>query len=288
MPEVDDERRPVIGNAAGYDLHSSIVGDEFRVLVAECGAEPTCTLVVTDANGLFGLTVDTIRLMQLPALVGPVLVVGIGYPGAATLRNTIQLRGRDLTPTRSDMLRRSGGADDFAGFLQNELMPWIGDRYPRAAQDLTYFGHSLGGLFGAYALITRPHLFDHVIASSPSLWWDGEVIFDLERVHARQSDRLAGDIFFGIGSLETDEGRRAEATHLPEGHPAKPPAARLDMVADLRRFVAQIDERGYGGLSMRSVEIPDEFHATVPAVVLSRALRYLHLGHPAPSATTDG
>ena len=35
------------------------------------------------------------------------------------------------------------------------------------------FGHSLGGLFVAYALLTRPDAFATYLAISPSLWWDG-------------------------------------------------------------------------------------------------------------------
>lgn len=264
-----------LGGTEVHDLWSESVGDTFRVFVGHCGPKPQGVLFVTDANGLFGLAVDTVRLMQIPGLVPSLLVVGIGYPEADVLIDTVQIRTRDLTPTPSRHSRGSGHAADFIEFVDSELRPWLTDRYPAAAADVTYFGHSLGGLLGVYALLTATSTFDRYIVSSPSLWWDGETIFDLERRRADE-DRLHSEVYFGIGSLETDSGRRSEAANLPIGHPAKPPSAHLDMVDDMRRFIAQLVAREDPTLRIRSVEIADQFHATVPGIVLSRALRTFH------------
>ena len=261
-----------LGGIEVDDLRSEAVGDSFRVFVGHCGPNPEAILFVTDANGLFGLAVDMVRLMQIPGLVPSLLVVGVGYPDAETLIDTVEIRARDLTPTPIGRFPGSGHADAFIEFVSGELRPWLGDRFPDAADDMTYFGHSLGGLFGAYTLLTASSTFDRYIVSSPSLWWDSEVIFDVERRQA-ETIRRHSEVFFGIGSLETDAGRRREAANLSDGHPAKPPAAHLDMVDDLRRFVAQLAARDDPTLRISSVEIADEFHATVPGVVLSRALR---------------
>ena len=83
--------------------------------------------------------------MRLPALVPPMLVVGVGYPGAGTLVGTIDIRARDLTPTNAEPFERSGGSARFVRFLANELRPWLAERYPTCAADVTYCGHSLGG-----------------------------------------------------------------------------------------------------------------------------------------------
>ena len=261
-----------LGGTEVDDLWSEAVGDSFRVFVGHCGPNPEAILFVTDANGLFGLAIDMVRLMQIPGLVPSLLVIGVGYPDAEAVIDTVEIRARDLTPTPSRHFPGSGHADAFIEFVSGELRPWLGDRFPDAADDVTYFGHSLAGLFGAYTLLTASSTFDRYIVSSPSLWWDSEVIFDIEREQA-DTNRLRSEIFFGIGSLETDAGRRREAANLADGHPAKPPAAHLDMVDDLRRFVAQLVARSDPTLQISSVEIADEFHATVPGVVLSRALR---------------
>jgi predicted alpha/beta superfamily hydrolase len=263
-----------LGDTEVHDLWSEEVGDTFRVFVGHCGPDPHAVLFVTDANGLFGLTVDTVRLMQIPALVPSLLVVGVGYPNAQVVIDTAGIRVRDLTPTPSKYFEGSGHADDFIAFIRTELRPWLVGRYPAAAEHLTYFGHSLGGLFGTYALLAGTAPFDRYVLSSPSLWWDNEMIFHLER--ERSDGDLNSEVFFGIGTFETDAGRRLEAANLPDGHPVKPPTAHLDMVEHMRRFVAQLASRSDTSLHVGSVEVADEFHATVPGIVLNRALRHFY------------
>ena len=263
-----------LGDTEVHDLWSEAVGDTFRVFVGHCGPDPEAILFVTDANCLFGLTLDTVRLMQIPALVPSLLVVGVAYPDADTAIDTAEIRARDLTPTPSKYFEGSGQADDFIAFIRTELRTWLIGRYSDAAEHLTYFGHSLGGLFGAYSLLSNTAPFDRYILSSPSLWWDDEMIFDLERERADAT--LHAEVFFGIGTLETDAGRRQEAANLPDGHPAKPPSAHLDMVDDMRRFIAQLASRNDVTLNVGSVEVIDEFHATVPGIVLNRALRHFY------------
>ena len=265
---------PAIGLSEVDDLHSAAVGDDFRIYSAECGPNPQGILLVADGNGLFGLAVDTVRLMQIPGLVPSINVVAVGYPSALTLLDTAEIRARDLTPSQSAMFDRSGHADEFIEFLSDELRPWLSNKFPQAVSDITYFGHSLGGLFGTYVLLTHPALFDRYVVSSPSLWWDRELLFRIEQERSTTEADLRASAFFGIGSLETDEGRRAEAINLASDHPFKPPAVHLDMVDDMRRFTGQLASRKYPTLDLQTVEIADEFHATVPGIVLNRALRY--------------
>lgn len=259
-----------------HQFVSQCVGDEFEVTVATCGRDPRTTLVVTDADGLFGLAVDTIRLMQIPGLVPPMTVVGVGYPDATSILDTVERRVRDLTPTAMTAFPGSGGGEAFADFLGEELRPWVDHVHAPPADELTYFGHSLGGLFGTHVLLTRPSLFDRYIISSPSLWWDNELMLAIETAEASTRPEPAGQVVFGIGALETDSGRRLEARRLPHGAPFKPPPAHLDMVEDLRRFVDQLRSRNHPDLDVHSITLEDEFHATVPGIVLSRALRWFY------------
>jgi hypothetical protein len=77
-----------------------------RMFIGHCVADPQATIVVTDGNGLLGLTVDAVRIMQIPQLLPPLLVVGLGYPGARTVSDATELGSRDLTPTA--WVRRCG------------------------------------------------------------------------------------------------------------------------------------------------------------------------------------
>jgi hypothetical protein len=65
-----------------------------------------------------------------------------------------------------------------------------------------------------------------------------------------------------------------EGELLPPGHPRKPPATHLDMVDDLRRFTDSLLSRRYANFDMTIAVYPDEFHATVPAIVLTHGLRH--------------
>lgn len=89
-----------------------------------------------------------------------------------------QSRDKDLTPTAGDNAAVFGGADAFLSFLEKELIPHINKRYATSGSN-TLFGHSYGGLFVTYALLTNPKPFDYYIAADPSFWWDNRYIAKL-------------------------------------------------------------------------------------------------------------
>jgi len=244
-----------------------------RVFVGHCGEAPRTTLILTDGNGLMGLAVDAVRLMQIPALLPPMLIVGVGYPDATIAADTVDHRFRHFTPTASKHREGSGGADGFVRFFRRELFPWLDARFP-TADDRIYFGHSLGGLFGVHVLLSAPTTFGRFIVSSPSLWWDHHVVFEREAERAAIHDDLAARVYLGIGALETDEGRRLEGARLPLDHPDRPARTYLDMVADVARFAGALGSRRYPSLELTCRVFHDEFHATAPALVLTHGLRH--------------
>ncbi|WP_271770200.1 alpha/beta hydrolase [Aquimarina algiphila] len=84
-------------------------------------------------------------------------------------------RNRDLSPTRMENRRNSGGGEAFTSFLKDELMPYIESKYPTKPYR-TLIGHSLGGLMVINTLINHQELFNNYIAIDPSLWWDDQKI----------------------------------------------------------------------------------------------------------------
>jgi predicted alpha/beta superfamily hydrolase len=279
---MDDDASPLGGTEVHY-LDSKHVGDEFKIFVGHCGTagvDTPAVLYLTDANGQFGGAVDAIRLMQLPRHLPPLLVIGIGYR-VATIADTIHQRTRDLTPTAWPAYARfeperteMGGGPAFLTFIRDELMPWVGARFGRT-RDATYFGHSLGGLFGTYVLLHAPDTFTRYVIGSPSLWWHDKQILDMEAEYAATHDDLAAAVFFGIGADETHEGRAREASPLEPEERAKASAIYLDMVDDMQRLVGQLAGRDYPNLRLHSEIFADEFHITVPFLNLSRGLRRL-------------
>ncbi|MEZ2337915.1 alpha/beta hydrolase-fold protein [Mucilaginibacter sp. RCC_168] len=90
------------------------------------------------------------------------------------------MRGRDLTPTRTDGDPQSGGAARYIAFIKTELMPYINKKYRTTGMN-TYHGGSLGGLFGMYTLMKEPRLFQSYLLADPSFWWDKDYLPKLVR-----------------------------------------------------------------------------------------------------------
>lgn len=80
-------------------------------------------------------------------------------------------RDRDFLPTQVGQ-SASGGAASFLSFFKNELIPYVNKTYPTNGNNML-FGHSFGGVFAMYALLTEPQLFNAYLAIDPSFWWDG-------------------------------------------------------------------------------------------------------------------
>lgn len=268
-----------------HQLDSVEVGDTFKIFVGHCGDDlvdgPVPVLYVTDANGFFGTAVDTVRSLQLMAMLPPMLVVGIGYP-VGGLIDTVAIRVRDLTPSIDEAFTGefmggtpSGGGPAFVRFVERELKPWVEARFAADPNDATFFGHSFGGLFGAHVLLTRPALFQRYILGSPSVWWHGEETFTTEATYAERHDDLVARVYVGVGEHETHEGRQREQRNLPPGVAAMAKARYLDMVDDTQRFAAALEARAYPSLELRSVVLPDEFHVSVGPLHLSRGLRFV-------------
>lgn len=269
-----------------HRLPSSAVGADFEVFVGRCGtdadgAPPAGVLYLTDADGCFGLAVDVVRGLQLKRHLPPLLVVGVGY-GVGPLAEAAALRVRDLTPTADPAYAalvpahaRMGGGPAFLSFLRHELRPWVADRYGVDADDATFFGHSMGGLLGAWALLQEPTAFRRWILGSPSLWWDDRVLLREEERYAAGHDDLPADVYAGIGADETHEGRVREAANLPPDERALATAWYIDMVDDLAVLAARLLARGYPTLRLRHEVLPGEFHVSVAPLILSRGLRHL-------------
>lgn len=271
-----------LGATEVHDVFAEPVGDTLRLFIGHChsaNTSPSHTLVVTDGNGFFGTAVDLVRSLQLMRLVPPMLVVGVGYPDAVGLRDTIQIRARDLTHSAGELHPMSGGGERFAEFLNVQLRAWCEQRWPGATEHATFFGHSLGGLFGVNLVLSQPTAPDHharfqaAIVSSASLWWNDHDTF----AAAESLDPDLGldvHVFAGIGAEETVSGRVRESAALPDSHPIKATEADgLDMVDDLARFIDQLRRREDPSLRLDHVVLDDEFHVSVAPAVLARGLR---------------
>jgi predicted alpha/beta superfamily hydrolase len=105
--------------------------------------------------------------------VPPVIMVNISQGSGPAVA---ALRARDFTPTKTSREATSGGAAAFLDFLEHEVIPFVDKTYRTVPSDRALLGHSYGGLFAFYCLEERPALFQRIVAASPSIDWDHNLL----------------------------------------------------------------------------------------------------------------
>jgi predicted alpha/beta superfamily hydrolase len=108
-------------------------------------------------------------------------------------------RNRDFTPTRSDDLANSGGADKFLAFLKDELIPFVNKKY-RTQPYSILFGHSLTGMFNLYTIAKERDLFNAFIVASPYLMYDNEIVLKSLESFLKDSPEMNHSVYITIGN----------------------------------------------------------------------------------------
>jgi predicted alpha/beta superfamily hydrolase len=227
-------------------------------------------LFVTDANYAFPLVRSIAQRLYKHAGLEEAIVVGLAYAKGDT---GVFSRRRDYTPSvpcahayRSDTPGRAnafGEAQAYGRYLADEVLPFIAANYRADMARAVFVGHSYGSLLGIQMLLDRPATFAHYILGSPSLWFDGGVLFERERAYAARHKDMAASVYFGIGSTET----------LAPGKKRNRSEDHADMLADLRDFDGALKAHRYRGLTTRLEVFPGEDHASVFPFLLTHGLR---------------
>jgi predicted alpha/beta superfamily hydrolase len=271
----------VLADTEVLDLHAQALDRDYQIYVAlpesyksTNGANSTArrypVIFVTDANYGFPVVRAIADRLHKHAHLEEAIVVGLSYARGDSPTTS---RRRDYTPSvpraggyTSDMPGRQvafGQADDYGRFILEQVFPLIAARYRADMGRKVFVGHSYGSLLGVELLLMRPETFDDYILGSPSLWFDGGVLFDRERAYARARKDLRATVYFGIGGRET----------LPAGRKRSRSEEDADMVADLREFDAALQSHRYPGLRTQLEVFPGEDHASVFPVLLTHGLR---------------
>lgn len=272
----------VLADTEVLDVHASALQRDYQIYVAlpesyqatQNTARRYPVIFVADANYGFPVVRAIADRLHKHAHLEEAIVVGLSY---AKGDSPTASRRRDYTPTvpraggyTSDMPGRPvvfGQAGAYGRFIGDEVFPLVAARYRADMHRKIFVGHSYGSLLGLDLLLTRPDAFDDYILGSPSLWFDGGVLFERERAYARAHKDLPATVYFGIGGQET-LARRQKRSRSEED---------ADMVADLREFNAALTSHRYPGLKTQLEVFPGEDHASVFPVLLTHGLRaYLH------------
>lgn len=116
------------------------------------------------------------------------LVILVSLPN--TYIDGQNMRDRDFLPLEMKNNERAGGADLFLDFLKKEVIPYIDENYSTNGVNSLY-GHSYGGLFSMYTLLSEPDLFDNYYCTDPPLGWESGYL-----------KKVAGELFAKVPVLE--------------------------------------------------------------------------------------
>ncbi len=96
-----------------------------------------------------------------------------------------------------------GQAKSHLAFIRQDVFNYVESNYRADPKNRTYFGFSMGGLFGTYALMAQPSSFKNYILGSPSIWKSGTALFALQSKNLKNK-ALNINVFISYGELEEE------------------------------------------------------------------------------------
>ena len=250
-------------------LHSEALGRSYDLFVKlppgyQAAENASNRYPVIYINDPYYCWVTAVGVVQVPFYKGgyeKAILVGLSY---AKGEGGVPSRTRDMTPSKDNSWRlETGGARDYLTLFKDEIIPFVEKTYRADSDRRILIGHSFGGLFGVYALIEEPGLFHDYVLTSPSLWFDNQVMFELEEKAAKAGRNLSGRVYFATGETET---------------PANG-VTRNNMVGQQKAFAKRLRSRGYKGLEVRDEIVEEGTHLSTFPIGLTRALRWLLPGN---------
>jgi predicted alpha/beta superfamily hydrolase len=147
---------------------------------------------------------------------------------------------------------RFGGAEAFRNVLDQEILPAVAKRYRVDPSRRMLFGHSAGGAFAAYTLLTKPDLFTDYIIASPGLMPGN---FRLEEAWAKGHSDLRARVLLTSGEKEMLD--------------------PLEIASGTARLSEALANRKYPGLTLQTWIVPDAAHAQTPVPSIVHGLNGL-------------
>jgi len=188
-------------------------GLEYRILVstprgqAPDGGFPV--FYVLDGDAFFATAIEIARMREWGRL-SPSIIVGVAYPSRSFYDGP--RRTYDFTPPGEvdpDFVASElGGANQFLGFLTNELKPWVAAHYRVDPSRQIIFGHSLAGMFVLHAMVTAPRSFDVYLVASPTLRFSNSFIVREVAGFAARGDGFGVRALITVGTLEGPPGQQ--------------------------------------------------------------------------------
>ncbi|MCH2455638.1 MAG: alpha/beta hydrolase-fold protein [Idiomarina sp.] len=119
-------------------------------------------MLVMDGSTQFEHIAGNVNFLSTFLIVPEMIVVGVSAKSRLKHFTHTELEGYE---------GRSGGAQHYTRFLQDELLPELKKQY-RVSPYTLVTGHSLSGLYTSYLATYHSNFINASISVSPSLWWD--------------------------------------------------------------------------------------------------------------------
>jgi len=235
--------------ASTHVLTSNILKEDRTILISlPEGYDKTTAkypvLVVTDGLQNIKHVVGTIELLTRTGSIPPLIIVGIKSTN----------RTKDFSPTVSKNNPGSGNGPKYLDFIEHEVLTFVNTQY-RTHPFTILQGHSLGGLFTAYALFEKPDLFNAHIIMSPSFWWNNEAFIKKSAAFFKSHSTLHKSIYFSIGEDES--------------------SSKWGMRKELSKFVDSLKAHKPKNLRFKHTEFKNEGHMSSPLLGTYFGLKWI-------------
>ncbi|MCW8803281.1 MAG: alpha/beta hydrolase-fold protein [Ignavibacteriaceae bacterium] len=197
------------------------------------------TLYITDGAENFLIATAIVNFLSRNQQIPRMIVIGIPNVN----------RNRDLSPSVIQGTSNPGGGDKFLNFFEDELIPYLDKTY-RTNNYRVLFGHSLGGMFANYTMLTKPELFNAFIAASPYLMYNDEYIINEAESKLYNLSGFERQLFITLGN--------ESAYHK-----------------SLNKFTSLLTEKAKS-LRWDYQIFNDEDHNSIPMITLLKGLIYIY------------
>jgi len=235
-------------------IYSDILKEErsIKVLLPDGfkpgSAEKYEVIYITDGEWAMDPFSFVYKFAEAENFVPPAIIVAV--PNKYV--NNANQRDRDFLPLHVPQPAISGGAGNFLSFFKNELIPYIDRTYPTNGTNSLY-GHSYGGLFVLYALLSDPQLFGSYYATDPPYRFNNDYLI---KMAAQKLENLPPDkILWLAGNDLSYKGQGIE---------------RLDSV---------LRAKAPSGLRWKMVTYPNETHNSVRLKAMYDGIKYSYSGY---------
>jgi hypothetical protein len=133
-----------------------------------------------------------------------------------------------------------GQAANHLAFIRNDVIKYVEENYRTNPNNRSYFGYSLGGVFGAYVLLAQPNTFKNYILGSPALDGDIPTLAALSSKAELKRTSLNANVFISYGTLEKELAKYA------------------------REYITILKNRNDPSLSLQHQEIEGDHQAAFP------------------------